>query len=583
MATGETKSTQAIDINNASLEDLLSISGIGEKRAKAIIAQRKIKGKLMLEDLKTIPNIPSTLWDPLVDQGTIKIESVLRQSNIDLTNSSTETTQTETQNLSSELGVLAIDQASGKEQGYEDDSEGVRHRQVVEEFEIEIKKRESMIDDLQRECARLRRNVDINAENTVRLKEQMEAEMQSRENEILQKFIDEKEKIRLMNDRERQEDEERVRKKLRELESRERDLDRRETELGVRKRDLDKREKELNMLEQKHISSNIDRIAPHNIYSGMNKDRHSPAPPKLSTYDGKTEWKPYILQFNHIAKKYNWTEAEKLDKLIECLRDRALKFFSSRSEAAQGNFNLLCYQMKERFDRKDQPHIIRRQLQEIKQDPDESIEEFAERIEELATEGYGGMPDYFKNTVTIDAFLRGCIEKRSALVALDKDPKTLTEATQYMKSAITNQKLIGGGRKEVKRVSFNETTLSSPEEPDVRMVNKATPTASKSSSTSLESRILKVEDQQQEHTKLLKEIIKKLHETEPDRRARNRSPDREQPRNRSPSPSKSESESECFRCGKIGHYAKNCSRSRSPSPASFRSPRQALNFRQLKK
>jgi hypothetical protein len=41
---------------------------------------------------------------------------------------------------------------------------------VVDELEIEIKKRGSMIDDLQRGCARLRRNVDINADNTVGLK-----------------------------------------------------------------------------------------------------------------------------------------------------------------------------------------------------------------------------------------------------------------------------------------------------------------------------------------------------------------------------------------------------------------------------
>jgi hypothetical protein len=331
-----------IDTNKASIEELLGIYGIGGKRAKAIIAQRNIKVKLVLEDLKTIPNIQSTLWDPLVGQGNIKIESMLRQSNVDMTNSITETTQTKTQNLSSDLEILTLDQASGKEQVYEDHSEGVRHRQLVNEYEIEIKKRESMIDDLQRECARLRRNVDINAENKVRLKEQIEAEMQSRENEILQKFIDEKEKKNmLMNERERQEDEEKVRQKLREMERRERDLDKGETELGVRKRDLDKREKELNMLEQKHISSNIDRNVPHNIYSGMDKDRHSPAPLKLSTYDGKTEWKPYTLQCNHIAKKYNWTEAEKLDKLIECLRDRALKFFSSRSQEAQDKFNLL--------------------------------------------------------------------------------------------------------------------------------------------------------------------------------------------------------------------------------------------------
>jgi hypothetical protein len=46
----------------------------------------------------------------------------------------------------------------------------------------------------------------------------------------------------------------------------------------------------------------------------------------------------------------------------------------------------------------------------------------------MAAEGYEGMPDYFINTVTIDSLLRGCTEKRAALVTLNKDPKTLNEA-----------------------------------------------------------------------------------------------------------------------------------------------------------
>jgi transcriptional accessory protein Tex/SPT6 len=83
MATGEPKSIQAIDINKASIEDLLRINGIGERRAKAILALRREKGKLVLEDLKTIPHIPCTLWDPLVDLGVIKIESALRQPNVE--------------------------------------------------------------------------------------------------------------------------------------------------------------------------------------------------------------------------------------------------------------------------------------------------------------------------------------------------------------------------------------------------------------------------------------------------------------------------------------------------------------------
>lgn len=86
-------------------------------------------------------------------------------------------------------------------------------------------------------------------------------------------------------------------------------------------------------IEHKHPASKIDKLAPHNIYTS-NKGQsdktqtHNPAPPKLSTYDGTTERRPCLIQFDHIAKKYNWSDAEKLDKLIEFQRDRALNFFS---------------------------------------------------------------------------------------------------------------------------------------------------------------------------------------------------------------------------------------------------------------
>ena len=230
---------------------------------------------------------------------------------------------------------------------------------------------------------------------------------------------------------------------------------------------------------------------------------HSPAPPKLSTYDGKTEWKPYYIQFNHIAQKYMWNDREKLDRLIECLREKALKFFSSRPENVQKDFKLLCQKLRERFDKKDQPHIIRRQLQEIQQNTEETIEEFAERIEELSTEAYPDTPDFFRNTITIDAFLRGCTEKRAALVTLDKDPKTLDEAVQYLKGAITNQKLIMGSKRDVRRVTFEEGDNLNAE---VRMINKSV----QRTTPSLESRITSLEADNKETKRLLKEILESI-------------------------------------------------------------------------
>jgi hypothetical protein len=52
-------------------------------------------------------------------------------------------------------------------------------------------------------------------------------------------------------------------------------------------------------------------LAPDSVYLSTRgqspSDKNSPAPLKLETYDGKNEWKPYIIKINLIAKKYNWS------------------------------------------------------------------------------------------------------------------------------------------------------------------------------------------------------------------------------------------------------------------------------------
>ncbi|VDI08357.1 Hypothetical predicted protein [Mytilus galloprovincialis] len=113
--------------------------------------------------------------------------------------------------------------------------------------------------------------------------------------------------------------------------------------------------------------------------------------------------------------------------------------------------------MEERFGRKEPPHIVRRLLQDLKQEQEESLEEFAERAQELATDGYPDTPDNFVQTLATDAFLKGCVDKRAALTAMDKNPDALDQAVQYVRSAVANQKVIMGTRRaEIKRVSFME-------------------------------------------------------------------------------------------------------------------------------
>jgi hypothetical protein len=50
-----------------------------KKEQKSLLSVQS-RGKLSLEDLKSIPDIQSKLWGPLLGQGIIKLVSVLQQT-----------------------------------------------------------------------------------------------------------------------------------------------------------------------------------------------------------------------------------------------------------------------------------------------------------------------------------------------------------------------------------------------------------------------------------------------------------------------------------------------------------------------
>ncbi len=72
-------------------------------------------------------------------------------------------------------------------------------------------------------------------------------------------------------------------------------------------------------------------------------------PVKVPVFDGKVTWEAYYLQFSRIADRYGWGETEKLDRLIDSLRDTALKFLSHLNKATQNSFDSLVKAMESRF------------------------------------------------------------------------------------------------------------------------------------------------------------------------------------------------------------------------------------------
>lgn len=555
-----------IDINTATFEQLKQISGISDKRANKIIKRRQEKGSpLTLEDLKLMSDIPNTMWDPLIQAGVI---TVLKEPETIEETLETSTEKEKFQHMANTIDILKNELESIKKD--KNNMQAAYDKKLADitlDFKIKLKNTEH----------------EYNKQHENYVQQQNE-----KYDKFMREFRDREEilcqEIKLRDIR---------LKKMEEEASSEGAYGKLSSDINSNKYlETIKSESQDSWKKSTHISKPLhstDQVLP-NKSSG-------PLPPKMATYDGRNDWRPYFVQFNHIANRYNWTNQQRLDKLIECLRDKALKFFTSRSTAIQEDYQAICKKLNERFGSRDLPHIVRRQLQDLRQLQEESLEEYAERAQEMATDGYPGTPDAFIQVVAIDAFLKGCSDKKAALTAMDKDPDSLDQALQYVKCAITNQRVILGQRKldvGIKRVTFQESDTGNDEDydepiddetqprPNIRIVYKnenATPDISR-----LEARIKKTEDDLKETKSAITQILDILKGRT--RTDRSRSPSRTANPGQSPT-----RDGRCFNCGLEGHYISQCDkpknrspqrynpRPRSPSPNRGSNP---LNFNGLK-
>ena len=86
-----------------------------------------------------------------------------------------------------------------------------------------------------------------------------------------------------------------------------------------------------------------------------------------------------------------------------------------------------------RFGRQEAPATMRSKLKCLTQRVEESLAEFGERALKVASEGYVGMTGQWVQALAVDAFLMGCLDKRSALSSMNKEPQTIDEAVKLMR------------------------------------------------------------------------------------------------------------------------------------------------------
>ena len=157
----------------------------------------------------------------------------------------------------------------------------------------------------------------------------------------------------------------------------------------------------------------------------------------------------------------------------------------------------------------------------------------------------GEYPGAHKKTIehlSVEYFLRGCLDKRAAEAAMDKNPQKIHKSVQCVKDAINNRKAIYGrsstGQSAMtRRVSFANPGLYPDDESVSSNCNVRTVLTKESQSNSPDKGL----------SKRIEVMLKKFISGSP-----------QGIQSRSLTPKTSLQRSVCFQCNKQGHFQKDC-------------------------
>ncbi|KAH3716154.1 hypothetical protein DPMN_058873 [Dreissena polymorpha] len=179
-------------------------------------------------------------------------------------------------------------------------------------------------------------------------------------------------------------------------------------------------------------SSESDSLSENEYHSRVHGDPRRQ--PKNLRYDGRTSWLSFKQKFNSYRKVYKWSDHECRDYLNWCLEGKALDYFTIETHMGESfSFRDIMRKMERRFGSKELPETSRAKFQQATQQPEESLEDWADRVLTLAIPAFRDLPDQFGQREAVSKFCQGCIDSEAGKHACFERPRSIQHAVDLVR------------------------------------------------------------------------------------------------------------------------------------------------------
>ncbi|KAK3090442.1 hypothetical protein FSP39_011884 [Pinctada imbricata] len=170
------------------------------------------------------------------------------------------------------------------------------------------------------------------------------------------------------------------------------------------------------------------------VESMVSMERNLESIPKTIRYNGTDNWEAFKMKFTVFAQAKQWTELESRGYLCWCLEGQASEFYTSVVKRDPGvRFADLMTKLEMRFGDCELPETAQVKFSTLVQNPDESLEEWSDRVQQVAAKAFQGLPDDFQNKQVIYRICHGCLDQNAGQFVVNLNLSSILEVIDRIK------------------------------------------------------------------------------------------------------------------------------------------------------